>query len=523
MRGSKHIGANSEAGGSEMTFNPSTEEAQEVDSYMERLDDEQVEAMALGTVLISDGGTWEHVGPLPLDAFIVPKTRAVFRAMRALFNDGMGFDEASLCGELRQRGELDLVGGWTGISEFASSKTCPTSANAPGYVRELFRRYCLRRYQEALERERLTPGTPEDREIVIAGPSPPTTFVFDSLDDIREAGKQPIEWVFENQIEKGQVAFLLAPGTTGKSFFAFQLGLSAVLGRRLLDDFDPPKPLKCSIIMAEDKAKRVWERMDAICNYFGEDESTLTADRLHIKCGKPAYLVEMDHGNQVPSPTYIQILQHARTWKPDLIILDPLSHFFRGDENSNSEGTGFINLLKEVAEQANAAILITHHTAKGANADKGRYGRGASAFEDGSRYTINLREITDAERDKFRLPSTSKHVAYLIPKNSYAERSGKIRYLARSAAGVLFDCDLATEFLREAGKAFAERLRESEEEVTKRDATRIEGYCAVIQKELKDEGFDVPRKEWQAMLNLAIQAGILKEISEGRKKLLRAS
>lgn len=77
----------------------------------------------------------------------------------------------------------------------------------------------------------------------------------------------------------------------------------------------------------------------------------------------------------------------------DVIILDPLSSFYGGEENDNSQAVQFMLPFKKWALEEDITIIFLHHSAKGENNV-----RGASALRDGTRVVYGLSKIyTDAQ------------------------------------------------------------------------------------------------------------------------------
>jgi predicted transcriptional regulator len=80
-------------------------------------------------------------------------------------------------------------------------------------------------------------------------------------------------------------------------------------------------------------------------------------------------------------------------WKGyGVIIIDSLQHLATGLDENGTEMGKLLRLVKSVAEEINAAILIIHHMGKysGAQSGKVKQGRGSSTIHDNTDFHYNL-------------------------------------------------------------------------------------------------------------------------------------
>ena len=110
--------------------------------------------------------------------------------------------------------------------------------------------------------------------------------------------------------------------------------------------------------------------------------------------------------------------------KAKLLIIDPLSAGFYGDENSKAEAYAFINFWAGWAEQTEIAVMINAHLPKGKEARRSGYS-GAAAWEGAVRslFTLDrfdLNEDEDGERKKTKEGSRT----VTLPRKRYLAIKG---------------------------------------------------------------------------------------------------
>ena len=108
----------------------------------------------------------------------------------------------------------------------------------------------------------------------------------------------------------------------------------------------------------------------------------------------------------------------------DLIVVDPVSRFRGGKENSNEDATRFIESLERLRQATGATVLVAHHANKGsmsAEEASSSAARGASAFTDGVRWQLNLSSPNKKEAQELQIPTETKHeyVVASVTKSNY--------------------------------------------------------------------------------------------------------
>jgi RecA-family ATPase len=126
-----------------------------------------------------------------------------------------------------------------------------------------------------------------------------------------------------------------------------------------------------------------------------------------------------------------------------LVVLDPVSRFRGGDENSNEGATRFVEAIEAIRAATGASILLPHHVSKdGLRAGAERLSienlRGASALADAVRWAAAMATLRkDAAEDYGVDPEDSaRYVRLDVVKNNYGAPWPGM-WLKREFGGVL--------------------------------------------------------------------------------------
>ena len=253
----------------------------------------------------------------------------------------------------------------------------------------------------------------------------------------------PLDFVWPGFLS-GTVGALVAPGATGKSFFAMEAGMAVactVAGGDLLG-IEPQTHGRVEYFSFEDPANVLENRLHhAIGKYItdpGARESIAENMSIWPCTGTLINIVDSRFRDKI-----VEIGEGSR-----LLILDTLARIHALEENSNSDMSQVIAALENIAARTGAAILFLHHTGKSATAngkvDNPGAGRGASALVANSRWTGFLQKMTVEESDELSDDPVSKKP--VAERRNYFARFG----VAKQNHG---EEELACWFRREMGGA----------------------------------------------------------------------
>lgn len=212
-------------------------------------------------------------------------------------------------------------------------------------------------------------------------------------------------------LRKGRVGIISASGSTGKSFFCLQLAMAAAAGG--LPVFGNYLPLlqeriRVAYLIGEEDTHDIDRRIRSVCAYYNKmfnhglnvwkpmlENLLLIPMQAHPPC------VFDPKG---PTNGVARIEKLCDDFHPELLIIDPLCHFHRADENNNGDMTHVMQLFTQIAAVKNCAVLICHHMGKGSilsgQGALQQATRGASAIVDAARWVMSMtKPIKGGEKD----------------------------------------------------------------------------------------------------------------------------
>jgi len=247
----------------------------------------------------------------------------------------------------------------------------------------------------------------------------------------------------------GTVGALIAPGATGKSFWALEAAMSiacSVAGGDLVG-LAPTHTGRVVYLAGEDPQPALVWRIHAIGKHLNAQAREAISRNLTVKSVMGQRLNVMD---EAQLRRVIDDSAGAR-----LIVLDTLSRIHNLDENSNGEMAELVATLEHVAAVTGASVLYLHHVSKGSAreglTDQQQAARGASALIDNARWCGFVAKMTEDEAERLsdrvggREPignDRRKHfVRFGVSKGNYSEDKGD-RWLQRHNGGVLLPVEL---------------------------------------------------------------------------------
>jgi len=238
----------------------------------------------------------------------------------------------------------------------------------------------------------------------------------------------PQRFVVEGLLPEPVTAAIVAPGSTGKSFFLLQLAASVTTGAPF---FGHPigKPGGVLMIGAEDDRDEIARRLHAITDANGwmdwREERDLLGEHFYpiARVGEENRITVRNGTDIVRNLHWIGEIIATANAIPNLrlIILDPASRFRSGDENSNEDATKFVEALELIRRETGVTVLCAHHSRKGSDGSDADSIRGASAFVDALRFaaTLAVPKEEDAKRMGLTDEERRKLVRFNVVKSNY--------------------------------------------------------------------------------------------------------
>jgi RecA-family ATPase len=180
------------------------------------------------------------------------------------------------------------------------------------------------------------------------------------------------DWAVRDVFPRRNVVLLSGEGSAGKSLLALQLAVAHVLGRDWIGTLPEPGPV--IVLSAEEEADELHRRLADILRYYRSDFDTICG-HLHLLslAGEDAVLGHADRGGLMqPTPLYRRLMKAATLIRPVLIVVDTAADVFAGSEIDRAQVRQFISMLRRLAIEANAYVLIcSHPSLSGINSGSG--------------------------------------------------------------------------------------------------------------------------------------------------------
>lgn len=256
--------------------------------------------------------------------------------------------------------------------------------------------------------------------------------------DIRRAFEEtppPLDFVVQG-LKAGTVAILASPGGVGKSFTALELamGVAAPGVDTQLLNLGITSHGRVVMLNAEDPLDVLQQRIHAIGRFLDDGAREGVQEQMTIKSLRGARPNLLD-------PKWVDAISRCCEGAR-LLVIDTLSRFHTGDENSNAEMGQVISHAELITERTGTSILALHHTSKAATLNGQQSAqqstRGASALVDNARWQSYLEVMSLKEANEHLVPDAlrSHFVTFGIAKQNYG-RPVAPRWLVKLDQGVL--------------------------------------------------------------------------------------
>jgi hypothetical protein len=201
------------------------------------------------------------------------------------------------------------------------------------------------------------------------------------------------KWLLGHWLQRGEVTVIIAPGGSGKSTIGHTLALSLVSGRELLGKALPYGPQGAWVFNLEDGTDELERQMAAACMFHGISPEDC-GNRLYLDSGLVQSLctaTEDREGFELNEDLFNQLTNTIREKNIASLFVDPFISSHAVQENSNGAIDAIAKRWKRLAQEANCAVVLIHHTKKlGGREVTAEDGRGAIALRDAARIVLTL-------------------------------------------------------------------------------------------------------------------------------------
>jgi len=274
-----------------------------------------------------------------------------------------------------------------------------------------------------------TAATPEPDGFEDAPDAAPDGFDLVPVSMADMQGLAPRRWLYGRKLLRGFVSVIASPGGTGKSALGAAMSCDMATGRGTLHD-TPHGKLKVWIYNLEDPRDETLRKLLAIaqrkeCDPFADGN-------LFVTSGRDRRLIlaeEVERNVIVARPDVRAVIAEIKRLGIDVLIVDPFVRSHLLSENDNKAADFVMDLFAQIADEADCAVLLIHHTRKGFVSGEADSIRGASAVASAARVALTMQTMTpeDAramgvpESDRRRLVRIDDAKANLAPPMDVAE------------------------------------------------------------------------------------------------------
>ena len=195
----------------------------------------------------------------------------------------------------------------------------------------------------------------------------------------------PRDWIVEDWLPFGHVTISYGDGGVGKTLLAQQLMTACASGTYWCG----LTTRRCRVfgLFCEDDAAEVHRRQDRINAALGVDWGDLGDMRWACAVGADNVLVRFEQdGRWHITPRFEQVLQAARDFGAQLLVLDTAADTFGGNENDRQQVRAFLGpVLTKLARDIGGAVLLNAHPSRSGLSTTGDMDGGSTAWSNTAR------------------------------------------------------------------------------------------------------------------------------------------
>ena len=168
----------------------------------------------------------------------------------------------------------------------------------------------------------------------------------------------------------------------GKTWVVLECGIAIATGRPAFGRFEIPQTGPVIVILEEAGRAALHRRLDALARGNAIDREELAG--FHFAANRRIRLDDPGWQND--------IVDAAKEIKPRAVLFDPLARLKAStrDENSQTEFAPMLEFLRDLRDEADAAVIFVHHTGHG-----GDHLRGTSDLESWWESKLTIKKTTD--------------------------------------------------------------------------------------------------------------------------------
>lgn len=242
----------------------------------------------------------------------------------------------------------------------------------------------------------------------------------------------PRPWLLGYTLMRGAVTLVAAPGGTGKTALLTSMILSCATGRDLIGA-TPLRQLRTAFVSLEETMAEMQRRFRGAMIQHQIDAGDI-GDRLSYLDGTQhafsAAALDQD-GNVCLDQHMDRLVMTLISERIDVLFVDPLALAHQVPENDNGAMAQVMSYFALLGQTCNCAVMLVHHTRKGAVAGDPDSIRGAGALVNHARIALGLAPMTEDEAQVFNLtPEERRRLVRLDDlKMNYAQKAAEAKWI----------------------------------------------------------------------------------------------
>ena len=221
-----------------------------------------------------------------------------------------------------------------------------------------------------------------------AAPAPDPLQVTDPI-TLQDKPVPPLRWIVPQWVPRSRVTGLYGPGGEGKTLLSQQLMTACALGQPWIGQ--RVVRIKTLGVFCEDDADELHRRQADINRIYDCEFADLENMKWLARLGCDNLLLTFN-GHPTLTPFWHQVLDEAREFGAQLVVVDTVADTFGGDENDRSQVRFYIQAaLGGLARALDGAVLATAHPSRAGMLKDGTGDSGSTGWDAGFRSRLSLR------------------------------------------------------------------------------------------------------------------------------------
>lgn len=265
-------------------------------------------------------------------------------------------------------------------------------------------------------------------------------FQTQALDPFDDADIPPRAFILGRQAVRKKVTLVIAPPGVGKSTVTIAWALATTANRDDVTGLTVHETTPVMIINNEDEDDELRRRISAVRRHFDISWDQLRG-RLFVHSGveRPFLIAKRSREGNILPADRDALVADIKAKGVGLVVVDPFVETHEANENDNGEINRVGHYYRQVAVEANCAVVLVHHTRKpAAGSSEGHAGnldasRGASALGGVARIVVTLFDMSapDAKRYGIQEAQRPEYVRLDDAKANLSLRSSQARWFRK--------------------------------------------------------------------------------------------